>query len=45
MRVAEDLNYGRGEGRFKIWEAKVPEAGASLDVRVRERKNEIRPLI
>lgn len=45
MRVSADLNYGRGESRFKTWEVKLPEAGASLDVRVSERKEAIRPLI
>lgn len=45
MRVAEDLNYGRGESRLKKWEAKLPEAGASLGIRVRERKDTITPLI
>lgn len=42
MRVAEELNYGRGENRLKTWVARLPEAGASLDVSVRERKEVIK---
>lgn len=35
MKLAKDLNNEKSENRFKAWKAKLPEAGASLFLRMR----------